>query len=235
MRYMSELAQLRGERDAGRLSAERFAEAERLLRNEWIASMPAVDAIAKGLSRYVRASDDAAKQADVTTVRIARSFADMAQDVLSSIDRVTGSIRGGGFLDIVSGLLGLGLNLGKAGLFGSTIQSNLMKTPGFASGGSMILGGRSGIDRNLLSLNGAPLARVSAGETMTISPANDRAPGGGGMNGELVVRLEKDGSMSAYFEGIAGRVVERSAPGIAAAGAGLAIGRLQKQAAKALG
>lgn len=212
MRYMSELAQLRGERDAGRLSAERFAEAERLLRNEWIASMPAVDAIAKGLSRYVRASDDAAKQADVTTVRIARSFADMAQDVMSSLDRLSSGIRGGGFLDILSGVIGLGLNLGKAGLFGSSIQSNLNSTPGLATGGSMILGGRSGIDRNLLSLNGAPLARVSAGERMTISPANDRAAGAGG--GIVVVKVEEGALFRPVVASTAGRVVAEASPAI---------------------
>lgn len=52
--------------------------------------------------------------------------------------------------------------------------------PRFASGGSMMLGGSGGVDRNVLSLNGAPIARVSRGEAMTISP-NARAmrPGGG--------------------------------------------------------
>lgn len=212
MRYMGELAQLRAERDAGRLSAERFAEAERLLRNEWIASMPAVDAIAKGLSRYVRASDDAARKADVTTVRIARSFADMAQDVMSSIDRLASGVRGGGFLDILSGVIGLGLNLGKSGLFGSSVQTKLMKAPGFATGGSMILGGRSGIDRNLLSLNGAPLARVSAGEKMTIAPANDRASGAG--DGVVVVKVEEGALFRPVVASTAGRVVTEASPSI---------------------
>lgn len=46
------------------------------------------------------------------------------------------------------------------GLFGGV--------PGFATGGSMRIGGRLGSDRNLLSLNGQPLARVSAGETLNI-------------------------------------------------------------------
>jgi hypothetical protein len=47
---------------------------------------------------------------------------------------------------------------------------------GMASGGSGVFGGRSGVDRNLLSLNGSPIARVSRGEHFAVSPANDRAP-----------------------------------------------------------
>jgi tape measure domain-containing protein len=42
--------------------------------------------------------------------------------------------------------------------------------PGFASGGSMVLGGVAGNDQNLLSLNGQPISRVSRGETVSISP-----------------------------------------------------------------
>jgi lambda family phage tail tape measure protein len=37
-------------------------------------------------------------------------------------------------------------------------------TPGFANGGSFMVGGRSGTDMNLLSINGIPRARVSASE-----------------------------------------------------------------------
>jgi hypothetical protein len=43
----------------------------------------------------------------------------------------------------------------------------------------MVLGGRGGVDRNTLSLNGSPIARVGRGEVMSISP-NARATRGGG-------------------------------------------------------
>jgi tape measure domain-containing protein len=39
---------------------------------------------------------------------------------------------------------------------------------GFASGGSMTLGGRGGTDTNTLSLNGSPIANVSRGETLNV-------------------------------------------------------------------
>lgn len=45
--------------------------------------------------------------------------------------------------------------------------------PAFAAGGAMILGGRAGRDRNLLMMNGLPIARVSRGEMMNITPANE--------------------------------------------------------------
>jgi hypothetical protein len=49
--------------------------------------------------------------------------------------------------------------------------------PVFASGGSGIFKGIPGIDRNVLSLNGLPIARVSHGEHFSIDPVNDRGGG----------------------------------------------------------
>lgn len=243
--YHEDLQKLRSGMDAGAISAAQLADAEKLLRAELEADVPALAKVNEAIARYVNTSKDAAIKSEAANDVIAESFERTADRALYALDRLAASVRDGGFLDILSSVLDLGLQLlplvSGSGSGASSVKTGNVggikgagKTPGFAMGGSMILGGRSGIDRNLLSLNGAPLARVSAGEHMTIAPANDRA-GNARMNGELVVRLEKDGSMSAYFEGIAGRVVERSAPGIAAAGAGMAIGRLQKQSAKSLG
>lgn len=49
------------------------------------------------------------------------------------------------------------------------------KLPGFATGGTIKVGGMSGVDRNLLSLNGMPIAKVSMGERIQVDPANSRA------------------------------------------------------------
>lgn len=51
--------------------------------------------------------------------------------------------------------------------------------PGFASGGSMTIGGRGGSDTNVLSLNGTPVAKVSRGEELTIGQ-NAMGPWRGG-------------------------------------------------------
>jgi tape measure domain-containing protein len=52
------------------------------------------------------------------------------------------------------------------------------KIPGLASGGEGVFGGLPGIDRNVLSLNGIPFARVSYGERFSVS--NDNVGSGGG-------------------------------------------------------
>lgn len=57
---------------------------------------------------------------------------------------------------------------GGGGLLNSALGA--LGIPGFATGGAMVLGGRGGVDQNVLSLNGSPIARVSRGEGMTISP-----------------------------------------------------------------
>jgi TP901 family phage tail tape measure protein len=49
--------------------------------------------------------------------------------------------------------------------------------PGLNTGGSIMVGGRGGIDNNLLSINGSPVARVGQGERIDVIPrsaANDR-------------------------------------------------------------
>lgn len=86
---------------------------------------------------------------------------------------------------------GSGVNLGS--LFGSifkgagaggtsagaiTVTGLPTTLPGFASGGSMVLRGIPGIDKNLISMNGIPIARANYGERLSFEPANDRVGGG---------------------------------------------------------
>jgi hypothetical protein len=49
----------------------------------------------------------------------------------------------------------------------------------FASGGSFIIGGNGGVDNNVLSLNGKPVAMVGQGETLAVYPkaANNNQSG----------------------------------------------------------
>lgn len=76
------------------------------------------------------------------TVRIAKTFKDMADDTLSALDRMANAIKGGGFLDILQGVLGLGLQLGSIGAFGSKIATNINKSvPGYAGGTNFHPGG----------------------------------------------------------------------------------------------
>lgn len=78
------------------------------------------------------------------------------------------STGGGGF----GSLLG---NFGKA----ASALAGGGGIPGFATGGSMLIGGSPGVDQNLLSLNGQPIARVSRGETLNVNPGSVTARGRG--------------------------------------------------------
>ena len=76
---------------------------------------------------------------------------------------------GGGGGGILGGLFGGGG--GGGGLFGGLM--------GFANGGAFTVGGNSGRDKNLMSINGSPTAKVSRGETVTVTPKGQGGGGGG--------------------------------------------------------
>jgi hypothetical protein len=175
------------------------------------------------------ALEDQAKKAEVQTVRIAETFEQMAQGVMSSLRGLVDGIRKGDFFSIFEGILGIVTRLGSAGVFGSKFQSRMQSLPAFANGGTMRLGGFGGIDRNILSLNGSPIAKVSAGETMQISPS--------GKGGATVVNNYYTLPSEEFWnrvDGRAGDVIGRAAPAIASAGATQAIGRIRQMQSRAL-
>jgi len=98
---------------------------------------------------------------------------------------------GGGF----GSLLG---NLGKS-LKGAVGAS----TPGFATGGSMLIGGNSGVDQNLLSLNGQPIARVSRGETLNVAPG---AVSPRGASGQRIFNITVNAQNSVTPQGFANQL-----------------------------
>ena len=104
------------------------------------------------------------------------SFADMARDVSYSLRGLADDLRNGDWLDVITGALDLGVSLASAGAFGKGAQARFSasRLPGMASGGSIMVGGNRGIDRNVLSINGSPVARVNYGERIDVSPANAR-------------------------------------------------------------
>ena len=61
---------------------------------------------------------------------------------------------------------------------GSILPAGGFKLPGFASGGSFTVGGRPGIDNNIMSINGLPIARVGYNERVSISNDNHSSSGG---------------------------------------------------------
>ena len=119
----------------------------------------------------------------------ARSLGDVFKQVAKSIiadliriqiqKAIVGAI--GNALGGLLGGLGGGLKVAPGSEFGlgndlKTITPNLT---GLATGGSISVLGKGGLDTNLLSINGMPVARVNRGERIRVDPnarpANDRA------------------------------------------------------------
>lgn len=109
--------------------------------------------------------------------------------------QVQQAMGGGGFLSGLfkfgGSLLGLGGASAGLDLSAQAATGNFVG-PRFANGGEMTIGGRRGIDRNVLSLNGQPIANVSYGEKLSI--ANDN----GGQRAAAAVVIHP----SAYFDAV---------------------------------
>lgn len=101
------------------------------------------------------------------------AFKDMAADILRELTAII-------IKQVLVKLLMMALGGGPLPGFDQGGSIDFGKLPGFATGGRMKVGGLGGVDRNLLSLNGSPIARVSRGEMLNITP------GGGGSGGIVI-------------------------------------------------
>lgn len=97
----------------------------------------------------LQALNDGLTDAIMGTKSLGAAFKEVANQIIGDLLRI--AIRQAIIGPIAEALFGGGL-------------------PGFATGGSGIIGGRGGTDRNVLSLNGQPFARVSRGERLTVTP-----------------------------------------------------------------
>lgn len=80
--------------------------------------------------------------------------------------------------------------------FGSALGTAISAAiPGFASGGSLAIGGRGGIDRNVLSLNGSPIAKVSNGEQLHVTNPSLSRGGGGARQTTQVIQVDARGAV----------------------------------------
>ena len=232
--YELGLAAIRAELDKGTISAERFEEARRRLSIDTLggdlntpvgesvfenadAIVPDLDKVSQGLAKFRGLADTTAVGVEIANVRVVKSFADTAQNVLSSLQQLSGAIKGGGFLDILSAVIGLGLQLGGAGAFGKGIQTNLNgpsgggRIPGFASG---TLSAPRGLA--LVGERGPELVRFAGGERVF---KNGDGPGGGGPQ-----RVEIFDTTGLFQFRVDGQIV-RNAPAIMDGGARVAASR----------
>lgn len=146
---------------------------------------------------------------------------DRLADQLANL--VSGQGGGGGLLGALGSVLGVVSGTAKSTGFagGDKAWAMASKPPGFNTGGSFRVMGHPGIDQNLLSLNGNPIARVSSGEIMDIRRGDP--PGSAGPLAVTITMDPSTGALGAFVRDAAGRVVAEATPGIAQSGAALAM------------
>ena len=152
----------------------------------------------------------------------------LADNLANLIFDNQGSGSGGGLLSglgsIFGGLFGSnGAGSGGAGISGSGQGTSL---PGFASGGSFKIKGFAGIDRNILSLNGSPVARVGQGEIMNIK----RGEQGGATH--RVILEDTTGLFKTRVESIAGGQLMGASPSLMEGGAQVAMQKSRRRASR---
>lgn len=197
-RYERNLEALEALLAQGRITSDEFAEAQRDLRLELLQTATDIESgFERGFLRLQEQFNDLASLAEETLVGAFQeaedalvdfvvtgqgSFTDLVNSIQEDLARlavrsaITGPLAnlvgGAGADGGGGGFLGSLFGGGGGGGGGGSLLGGLF---GFQNGGSIVVGGRAGVDQNLLSLNGSPVARVSRGETLDISP-----DGGGG-------------------------------------------------------
>lgn len=144
-------------------------------------------------------------------------FGNAGGGFLSSVGRALGLLKGGGF-DAAAASEGAG----------SAAEAFAQSLPRFATGGSLLVGGKTGIDRNVLSINGTPAALVSAGERVNVTPDKLRAAN------DVTVRVVKGDYFDAIVEGKAVNVMGSAAPALVGASAGVTQSKAQYRAGRRL-
>ena len=129
------------------------------------------------LSDISKVAGYTAEKTNVATVKIAKSFADMADETVNALQNMSNSIRSGDFLSILGSALGLFTQFGKVGLFGKATAERLNKVPGYASGTSFHPGGLA-----MVGESGPEIVNLPRGTQVY---RNGTGPGGGGLYFDL--------------------------------------------------
>lgn len=156
-------------------------------------------------------------RAKETTVRVAKSFKDMADATMQSISNVANAIKGGGFLGILEAVVGLGMQLGSVGVFGKTIANRLNETKGYANGGFPSRG------LAMVGERGPELVSFRGGERVFSNADSRSMMGGSRLQVEVVAN---NNGFGAIVRNHVGQVVAESAPALMAGGAQVAQSRM---------
>lgn len=139
-------------------------------------------ALDEAFNNVLAGLDQMADRSEATTVRVAKSFKDMADDTLSALGRLSSAIKGGGFLGILEAVIGLGLQLGSVGAFGGKIAGRINGTAGAGSFVSPSRGntGRATNVVEIVDTTGLFVTRVN-GQIMQQAPGIVQAGAKGGV------------------------------------------------------
>lgn len=157
------------------------------------------DAIVASSEDVSRAVEGIAGRTEDATVEIARSFKDMTDEALGSLRTLLDGIKGGGFLDILEGVLGVGLQI--AGLVTGNSQFS-GSIPRFATGTNFAPGGLS-----LVGERGPELVNLPRGSQ--VIPNHELRGLGGSLQVEVVAN---NNGFGAIVRNHAGQVVAEAAP-----------------------
>jgi hypothetical protein len=163
--------------------------------------------IAPALARTARQFSGFADAADRSAGNVGESFKTMADATLASLDRLAGAIKGGGFLGILEGVIGLGIQLGSAGVFG---KSTAKRINGYATGTMSAARGLA-----LVGERGPELVKFNGGERVF---PNGTGPSGGRTVVEIV------DTTGLFVTRVNGQIMQ-TAPAVMSGGADVALRR----------
>lgn len=173
-----------------------------VVRNSYVPDM--VDSIGQ---HFARLQGNMVDPAIAANDNVAQSFESMATRGVNALQSLIGAIKSGDIGGIIQSGLGILGSLGIGGKsgggkidFGSVSASSLI---GFKNGGSFNVGGKSGVDKNIVAF------RASKGERVDISTRGQQQAGGG------LVRIMLDSALlkAEVVEG-AVQVFSAGAPGV---------------------
>jgi hypothetical protein len=143
------------------------------------------------------------------TKSLGAAFKDISREIIGDIIQMTVKM-------LIFRAISAAFGGGGGGISGATDFSGsfgaVSGVPHFAGGGSFTVGGRGGIDSNLLSINGQPRAMVDRTETVAVLPknlaANNNRPG----PIEIVIHSAPSDDAWARVEAISVNTTAKAAP-----------------------
>lgn len=156
---------------------------------EWAASIPQtvpqiIEAFQAIQAQGLDSLSDAIADVITGTKSLKDAFGDVAKSIIADLIRMS-----------VRMLIFRALSSAFGGMFGAPSSSSFdysqigqVDLPGFKDGGSLRILGRTGTDRNIVSINNVPVARANYGERMIFD--NDNSSGGGAVTVNQTFQFE---------------------------------------------